>query len=414
MSRTAKPGIGYYPMDSDHVTNYKIKLLVNEFDSHGYWIYQCILCEIANDKGYFMDVSDSDQLILFASDVCKKQVSLVKEVIAGCIRRGLFDRSVFDAFKVLTNDRVQDNYFVAKKELMKKGTVIKIIKEFWVTEFFKYGNKFQYLSLKNYSSREESDNSQEESYSSREQVPQRRVEESRGDKSREDERGDSTFVPPTPTEVFDFFKEKIGDFWNVKKCKTEADKFVNRYASVNWKVGKAKIQMVDWKSSAENWITTDQEWEVENGKSSTHKNVAAPAVVKSQASEPSKEPSPEQRIELSKNVVIRSYQEFIKKGYYEDYANTVYNSLANILKSTHFLEFIDGKDGYFNDKGAAKFRNRPAQETDMKNGILRTMEDNKLKSAEDNERHVVEGKKEAVKEFFQQVQEMEILIESIF
>ena len=127
MARKAECGMRYYSMDSDHVQNKKIKLLINEFDSHGYWIYQCLLCEITYDKGYYMDTQDKDQLILFASDVCKKPVSLVNEVIKGCVRRDLFNQDVFNSFGVLTNDRIQDNYIEATFERRKKGSIIKIL-----------------------------------------------------------------------------------------------------------------------------------------------------------------------------------------------------------------------------------------------------------------------------------------------
>lgn len=126
MGRRAEPGIGYYPRNVDMVQHKKIKLLFQEFDSHGPWIFDCLLSEIYSDKGYFLDISDKDSIALFASDVCKKPVSLVNQVIIGCVRRKLFDQRVFDLFKILTSDRIQNNYVDATSERRRKGTKIEI------------------------------------------------------------------------------------------------------------------------------------------------------------------------------------------------------------------------------------------------------------------------------------------------
>jgi hypothetical protein len=134
MGRKQEPGISYYPVQTNHIYNNKIRLLYNEFGADGYWIWSCLLSRIYEDKGYYLDIEDEDELELFATDVCRKQVPLVKEVINGCVRRGLYDRSVFDSFKVLTNDRIQLNYIEATSERRRKGTEITIIDEFLVID----------------------------------------------------------------------------------------------------------------------------------------------------------------------------------------------------------------------------------------------------------------------------------------
>ncbi|WP_207425976.1 DUF4373 domain-containing protein [Pedobacter sp. SYSU D00535] len=134
MARKDKAGISYYAMDVDHVHNKKIKLLVTEYDSHGYWIYQCLLAAIYQQKGYYFDLSDEDTLVLFAADVCKKPVSLVREVIECCVRRDLFSREIYENSRVLTSDRIQSHYLVATNESRKKGRVIRINTRYWLLE----------------------------------------------------------------------------------------------------------------------------------------------------------------------------------------------------------------------------------------------------------------------------------------
>lgn len=134
MARKAEPGILYYRMNCGHTSNRKIRLLFNEFDSDGYWIWQCLLDNIYPDRGYYFDCSDKDVLELFATDVCKKQVSLVEEVITGCLRRGLFDQSVFEMFGILSSEMIQQVYIDATRERRKKGTVIEMIEEYLLVE----------------------------------------------------------------------------------------------------------------------------------------------------------------------------------------------------------------------------------------------------------------------------------------
>jgi hypothetical protein len=106
-------GIKYYSMDTNHLRDTAIKLLFNEFDADGYWVWKCLLSAAYEEYGYYVPVSDKDWLTLFASDVCKKRVSLVEEVISGCVRRGLFEKAVYDAFGILTSRRMQENYLDA-------------------------------------------------------------------------------------------------------------------------------------------------------------------------------------------------------------------------------------------------------------------------------------------------------------
>ncbi len=53
-------------------------------------------------------------------------------------------------------------------------------------------------------------------------------------------------LPKNENEVLDFFKKQN---WSA----LEAEKFFNHYSSIGWKVG-GKIEMVDWHSTAKNWI----------------------------------------------------------------------------------------------------------------------------------------------------------------
>lgn len=129
MARKAEAGIQYFPINTDIIQNPKIKLVVAEFGSKTTWaVLLPIYCKIYREKGYWMDWFDEDSKMLFAQEECKLELSTVNEIVAGCLRRSLFDKRVFELFGVLTSDRIQTNYFEAKK----RSKSIVFIKEFGV------------------------------------------------------------------------------------------------------------------------------------------------------------------------------------------------------------------------------------------------------------------------------------------
>ncbi|HTE27065.1 DUF4373 domain-containing protein [Flavitalea sp.] len=134
MARKAEPGIDFYRLDCAHIRNKKIRLLFNDHGADGYWIWQCILSSAYEGKGYYFDLNDEDSLELFAADVCKKELTLVMEVIKCCVKRGLFDSKVFGKSNILTSEMMQDNYLFATSERRKKGTIIDFFEDYISTK----------------------------------------------------------------------------------------------------------------------------------------------------------------------------------------------------------------------------------------------------------------------------------------
>jgi hypothetical protein len=70
--------------------------------------------------------------------------------------------------------------------------------------------------------------------------------------------GNKRFIPPSHTEVQEFFESKINEtFWTADQCQFQAQRFVNFYESKNWMVGKTK--MAKWKSAASGWVNRSME-----------------------------------------------------------------------------------------------------------------------------------------------------------
>jgi hypothetical protein len=126
IGRPLKPGISFYRKDSGHIRNKKVRLLFNEFGGDGYYVWCCLLDYGYEKWGYFFDTTDAEELELFASDFCKIKLTTIREVIAGCLRRGLFDKAVFEAFGILTCEMMQETYIIATAERRQKGSVFEM------------------------------------------------------------------------------------------------------------------------------------------------------------------------------------------------------------------------------------------------------------------------------------------------
>ena len=112
MARLSK-GIPYFDINTDLNDDKRIKLLRAEFGIKGFGIWIELIRQIYADEGYFM-VWDRDTKLLFASDVGESG-GLVDEVVNGSVKRGLFNKAVFDQFNVLTSKHIQEKYFNAIK-----------------------------------------------------------------------------------------------------------------------------------------------------------------------------------------------------------------------------------------------------------------------------------------------------------
>ncbi len=119
MARPTKEKLDYYPKDTDQLSNRKIRRLLNEFGAKGYLIYEYILMLIYGGKGYYILVDNN--LYFDISDYLNYDISekLVKQVILSCIEIELFDKEKFVVFATLTNEKIQNNYILARRGVSK-------------------------------------------------------------------------------------------------------------------------------------------------------------------------------------------------------------------------------------------------------------------------------------------------------
>lgn len=109
---TNKTGLDYFPFDVDFFDDDKLLFVGARFGLKGENIAIRLLCKIYSE-GYFYKFGE-DESLLFAKrvgDGC--QYSFVNDVVHELVKRGFFDRSIFDRFTLLTSTGIQKRYFEA-------------------------------------------------------------------------------------------------------------------------------------------------------------------------------------------------------------------------------------------------------------------------------------------------------------
>jgi len=109
MARKCKTGLDYFPHDCnlDDSINYIVAL----HKEKGYYLYFKLLENIYSIDGYYCKW-DNKNIVLFADKV-KMDVAEIKNILNDMIEEGLFDKNLFDTYKVLTSSSILSRYLEA-------------------------------------------------------------------------------------------------------------------------------------------------------------------------------------------------------------------------------------------------------------------------------------------------------------
>ena len=127
MGRNTKEGLSYFPMDVDLFEDEKIQFVSARFGLKGEAIAVRLLCRIYR-QGYFIEF-DNDVALLFARSVGDiSSHGLVNDVVNELLKRGFFDRSIFERFSILTSLGIQKRYIKICTDSKRKN--ISILSDF--------------------------------------------------------------------------------------------------------------------------------------------------------------------------------------------------------------------------------------------------------------------------------------------
>lgn len=112
MGRNTKVGLNYFPLDTDFFDDEKILFTVSRFGLKCEGIIIRLMCRIYRN-GYFLEFNE-DMALLIARSVGDVSLhGLVMDIVNELVKRGFFDKSMFDSFSILTSTGFQKRYIKA-------------------------------------------------------------------------------------------------------------------------------------------------------------------------------------------------------------------------------------------------------------------------------------------------------------
>ena len=104
-----KSGIDYFPLDV--ALDEKFELIEAEFGLTGFGVVVKLLQKIYGGQGYYVEWTN-EVALLFAKRVGLGG-SVVSEIVEASVKRGIFDKTLYDKYHILTSKGVQKRYFEA-------------------------------------------------------------------------------------------------------------------------------------------------------------------------------------------------------------------------------------------------------------------------------------------------------------
>jgi hypothetical protein len=110
LARPQKEGLEYFPLDVDMDQDDKVALIEAQHGLVGFGVIIKLLMKIYK-HGYFYEWTEKQQL-LFSKRV-NVDINQINVIINDCIKWELFDKNVFETYKVLTSKGIQKRYMEA-------------------------------------------------------------------------------------------------------------------------------------------------------------------------------------------------------------------------------------------------------------------------------------------------------------
>lgn len=108
MARISKPGLNYFPLDVDFLNDRKVRKVMRKQGALAASALIAILSSIYKDKGYYMQW---DEDICFdLSEIVLMKMDDFESIIANAIEAEIFDKKLFDEYRILTSESIQNQY----------------------------------------------------------------------------------------------------------------------------------------------------------------------------------------------------------------------------------------------------------------------------------------------------------------
>ena len=127
MARPKAKGVEYFPLDVGFLSDLKIRKIMLSHGAASIAVLIYIFAAIYKDEGYFMSIKD-DEISLVALDT-NLDADYVKQVINRACEVGLFSFRIYDNFRILTSEGIQNRYLkiTERRKSVKINTDINLV-----------------------------------------------------------------------------------------------------------------------------------------------------------------------------------------------------------------------------------------------------------------------------------------------
>ena len=256
MARPIKPGLGYFPHDVRLLKNKKFRKLKIKYGILAPYVYISLLELCYEEKGYYIDYSDKDNVIYAVLDDCQGKycpnAETIENVIEDLVAEGLFSADKFEE-QIITSKRIQINYYMGKL----KSALIYVNPLYWLLSILemKELNANSHI-LQNFINSEKTIVNSELMPVNSELITQSKVEKSKVEESRVNK----SIYNKQPTESVVRFKkptlEEVTTYCKERNNNVSPQRFIDYYTSKDWMVGKSTMK--DWRASVRLWESNSE------------------------------------------------------------------------------------------------------------------------------------------------------------
>ena len=128
MARPTKQGLEYFSFDTDFFSDVKIRRISRACGPASTSILIRLLCNIYRDKGYY--ITWDENLPFVVADTIGTTEGAVEEVVKKAIQVGFFNKEMFDKYKILTSNGIQNRF----KSAVTRREEIEYVVDYLVSE----------------------------------------------------------------------------------------------------------------------------------------------------------------------------------------------------------------------------------------------------------------------------------------
>ena len=220
----AKEGIDSFLLNCQ--LDEKFELIEAEFGLKGFAIVVKLLQRIYGEHGYYCEYNKDISLLLSRSFGLgnREGENIIDQVVNASVKRGIFDKELFDKYSILTSSGIQKRYL----DVTYKRKEVEIIEAYLLLSGAE--NRTNVVMIQKNDIRKVKNDIRKDTS---------KVKESKV----KDNNKESRFAPPSLEQVKDYCKERNNNI--------DPEQFINFYESKGWKIGKDKMK--DWKAAIRTW-----------------------------------------------------------------------------------------------------------------------------------------------------------------